>query len=236
MRLGSYESKEHQDMVRDLLKGSFQNTAFVVYAPDGKTKLTRSGRGPQHALGREVIESMEKIAKKYKQKGDDKDAILQDFHSFKQSLNVAAADQRLLVLIVAEGEKLAEAQKQVQKVFTDKETIGKFHYDTLSRETDRQWNKKLTNSELKPSFVIVRPDTYGQEGEVIAQLPINSTATEIKTALLKGNKAYNSDEERKTYNEHVKEGRAKGITFENTMPPGEDRDGDGKIDPKRTRK
>jgi len=38
-------------MVRSLLRGTFQNTAFVVYAPDGKTKLTRSGRGPHHAFG-----------------------------------------------------------------------------------------------------------------------------------------------------------------------------------------
>ncbi|NNE93410.1 MAG: hypothetical protein HKN23_17330, partial [Verrucomicrobiales bacterium] len=50
MRLESYESKEHQDMVRTFLNGSFANTAFCLLSPDGKERLSGSGRGPEQAL------------------------------------------------------------------------------------------------------------------------------------------------------------------------------------------
>ena len=104
VRLGTYESKQTQDRIRDLLDGTVQNTAFVIYAPDGKTKLTRSGRAPELVFGsgrlmnrngssnEAVIKGMEKIAAKYEVKGDLAQAELQDFDSFKQPLNIAASE------------------------------------------------------------------------------------------------------------------------------------------------
>lgn len=231
VRLGTYESEEHQTMVRSLLNGTFQNTAFVVYAPDGKTKLTRSGRSPKHAFGADTVAEMETISEKFKVKGDTKDAVLQDFHSFKQSLNVASADQRLLLLTSAPTSKEKSALKEVQTVFVDKEIQGRFHFDTLSK-TDKDWRKTVTGEKADSGFFIVQSGTYGMEGKVLKELPINSSAEVIKKALLEANADFAESEVRKNYNEHVKEGFKEGIEFENTMPPGEDRDGDGVIDKK----
>ena len=235
VRLGTYESEEHQKIVRSLLNGSFQNTAFVVYAPDGKTKLTRSGRSPQHAFGRNVIEGMEDITKEYKSKGSQKDATLQDFHSFKQSLNVASADQRLLVLTSAPNNKKQAAEKIIQQVFSYKEIAGRFHFDTLS-SGDSEWPSALKGGSSEHGFVIVQSGEFGMTGKVVKQLPLDSSAASIKDALLKLNKAFAESEKRKNYSSHVKEGRQKGVNFENTMPPGEDRDGDGVIDKKNHRR
>lgn len=235
VRLGTYESKEHQDMVRDLLRGSFQNTAFVVYAPDGKTKLTRSGRGPHHAFGRDTLSSMEKIVDDYKQKGKTKDAILQDFHSFKQSLNVASADQRLLLLTVASESKQQDSLEIAQQVFVDKDVTGRFHFDTIGQD-EKDWTENIKGSKASEGFYIVRAGAFGLKGEVMESLPLSSSADSLKEALLKANADYAKSEERKTYNEHVKAGRKEGIEYLNTMPPGEDRDGDGKIDPKPERR
>jgi hypothetical protein len=50
VRLESYESKEHQDMVRSFLDGRFENTAFCILAPDGKERLSGTGRSPNAGL------------------------------------------------------------------------------------------------------------------------------------------------------------------------------------------
>lgn len=234
VRLGTYESKEHQDIVRDLLKGSFQNTAFVVYAPDGKTKLTRSGRVPKSAFGDDTISEMSKIVNKYKQRGASNDAVMQDFHSFKQSLNVASADQRLLLLTVASEKQQKEALISVQQIFVDEELKGRFHFDTIG-EDEKDWTDNIKGSKASEGFYIVRSGTFGQEGEVMGQLALDSNVESIKKALLEANSVYAKSEERKTYNQHVKEGRKKGIDYLNTMAPGEDRDGDGVIDKRRKR-
>lgn len=234
VRLGTYESKEHQDMVRELLRGTFQNTAFMIYAPDGKTKLTRSGRGPHHAFGNDSVGGMNTIAAKYKTKADTKDAILQDFHSFKQSLNVASADQRLLLFSIPTKSTANKESASLRKVFNDKDISGRFHFDTAAK-TDAEWSKAIEGDKQKSGHFIIRPGKFGMTGTVMAELPLKSSPELIKTTLLKCNATYAKTEKRKTYSSHVSEGKRKGIEFENTMPHGEDRDGDGKIDPKRER-
>lgn len=235
VRLGTYESKEHQDMVRKLLRGTFQNTAFIVYAPDGKTALTRAGRGPHHAFGKDTEKGMADIAKKYKPKATTKNAVLTDFHSFKQSLNVAAADQRLLVYTVASQNQLSSTLSKVKAVFNDPAISGRFFYDTVSKG-DEKWASKLKGVTKKTGVFIIRSGKYGTDGTVMKELPLNATKEQIKKALITANAEYAKTEKRKVYNEHVSAGKKEGVNFENTMPPGEDRDGDGKIDPKRGRR
>ena len=231
VRLGSYESKEHQDMVRDLLRGTFQNTAFVVFAPDGKTKLTRSGRSPNHAFGRDVIVGMAKIANQYKPKGTLDDSTLTDYHSFKQSLNAASADQRLLVLSVASKSQQPSVQSSLQKVFNDKDVSGKFFYD-MANKGDEKWATNIKGITQKSGIFIIRSGKFGTSGTVMKQLPLNSKPEAIKAALATANAKYAKTEKRKVYSEHISDGRKEGVEYQNEMPPGEDRDGDGKIDPK----
>ena len=87
-------------MVRELLQGRFENTAFCVFAPDGKTRLSGTGRSPLNGLGvnrrpsvksekeakvdnAKAIRAMNAIVKKYPAKADLSDALVSDFHSFK---------------------------------------------------------------------------------------------------------------------------------------------------------
>lgn len=231
VRLGSYESKEHQDMVRDLLRGTFQNTAFVVYAPDGKTTLSRSGRSPNHAFGRNVEAGMAKIADKYPAKAPLDKATITDFHSFKQSLNVAAADQRLLVYSAKAVKMPKNAKQNLQDVFNDPEVRGRYFFDEMGKD-DKLWNTKIKGETEGSGIFIIRPGKYGTDGVVVKKLAWDATVNEMKTALKNANTEYAKTEQRKVYSEHVSAGRKDGVDYKNTMPPGEDRDGDGKIDPR----
>ena len=113
-------------MVRGFLNGRFENTAFCILAPDGKKRLSGTGRSPQMAFGlgrggdvsdnEATLKRLDAVAKPYPVAGSTAAAVVPDFHSFKQALNVASGDQRLLVFSVAAKKDRAAVNKTIQQV------------------------------------------------------------------------------------------------------------------------
>ncbi len=246
VRLETYESKEHQDLIRKFLNGRMENTAFCILDPKGEEQLTRASRSPASVLGaegrgpgatkgtnEEVIAEMKGIASSYRPRGNDDEMLLQDFHSFRQALNVASGDQRLLVFIAAGEREQSSARSNLRPVFADDEVIGRFHLDFGDPEEDSEWASSLTNLKSKSGIIVIQADTFGQKGEVVAQLPITAGKAAIKATLLSANESFAASEKRKVYSDHVAEGRRENIFFETVMPFGEDHDGDGEIDTRR---
>ena len=228
-------------MVRELLNGALANTAFCVFDPKGEKRLSRTGRGPAMGLSSKrgpnrrtgddaVIEKMHEIASKYKPTGEDSETILQDFHSFRQALNVASADQRLLVFVNAEEKEARKVSSELQNVFSDEDIVGKFHLNFLNQSKDKNWSKAIKGASKKEGIAIIKAGTFGLEGQLVELLPLSNDAKKIKTALLAANEKFAANEKRKNYSSHVRAGKRKGVFFENEIPYGEDRDGDGKID------
>lgn len=233
-------------MVRSLLNGAFANTSFCVFDPQGKERLSRTGRGPAMGLSTarrrggqtdsdtSVIKRMNEIASDFTPTGKAEDIALQDFDTFRQALNVASADQRLLVFVNADKQERGPIESKLKQVFADSDVVGKFHLNFFNEESDKNWSTEIRGSEKeKPGIVIIRSGTYGIDGMVMDQLALDSSADDIKSAMLDANKKFASLEERKTYSKHVTAGRRQRIYFENEIPYGEDRDGDGKIDNQR---
>lgn len=235
VRLGTYESVENQSLIRSLLNGRMENTAFVVFAPDAKTALTRSGRSPKHAFGSDTISSMNALAAKYKPTNNNQQATLSDFNSFKQALNVASADQRLLVYTVSPNDQLPAVKAHLQTIFNDPAITGRFFYD-IAQKQDTQLAKSINNTTQKTGIFIIQPGKYGQTGTALAQLPLDATPETIKKSLLTANTTFANTEKRKIYSQHVSDGKKDNINYLNNVAPGEDRDADGKIDPKRERR
>ena len=229
-------------MVRSFLNGRFENTAFCLLAPDGKKRLSRTGRSPRQGMGggpgrrngggqdSSVIATMGVIAKKYKAKGTESEAVVQDFHTFRQALNVASGDQRLLVFVAASEKPQEKLRNSLRPVFADDAVIGRYHVDFSDREADAKWADAVTGGKNKAGLFIIQADEFGMEGKVLERLPLDAGAGEIKAALAKANARFAKSETRKVYSDHVMEGRRERVHFENGMPYGEDRDGDGKID------
>ena len=168
------------------------------------------------------------IADDYRAKGKSEAAAVPDFPNFRLGLNVASADQRVIILISGTEKEIKEARKSISAVSNDPEIIGRFHYDF---ETDpKTWTGILTGSKSKSGIKIIVPDTYGQKGRIIKSLPLETKAEKLKAALLKANETFVKTTEKKNYQNHVQEGRRKGVKWTMPMEFGEDRDGDGKID------
>ncbi|MEM7011009.1 MAG: hypothetical protein AAF585_05945 [Verrucomicrobiota bacterium] len=229
-------------MIRTFLNGRFANTAFCILDPNGEERLTRSGRAPVQALAgfgassedsqslAKAVEGMNRIASEYEAKGADKDMTLQDFHTFRQALNVASGDQRLLLFVVASETERAKATTNLREVMSDGEIIGKFHVDIANPETDAEWGESISDEKGPNGFVIIHADQFGLEGTALNHLPLTANGEEIKKALLAANEKFAEAEKRKDYGDHLVAARRGGVFFENEMPYGEDRDGDGQID------
>ncbi|WP_018970501.1 hypothetical protein [Rubritalea marina] len=235
VRLETYESESTQQRIRSLLDGKMKNTAFVVYSPDASEKLTRSGRSPYRIFGggdgnnASVIAGMEKIASRYPQRNTQEAPLLQDFDSFKQALNVAAADQRLLVLSI--GAK-PETVATLRKVANHPELAGRLHFDQVG-DGDRGWQSKVGVETLSQGIVVIQADRFGQTGRVVQEVALNTSSDVLSKTLVQLHAQYRMREERQHYGNHIRQGRREGINYHNSMPHGEDHDGDGKIDSKR---
>jgi len=50
IRVETYESKRSEAMVRQLLRGKFENTSMAIFNPDGTEQLTRGARSPEQVF------------------------------------------------------------------------------------------------------------------------------------------------------------------------------------------
>ena len=107
--------------------------------------------------------------------------------------------------------------------------LGRFHADFVG-EGDEKWADAVDGEKSKSGLFVIRADQFGQKGSVVRQLAADAEADKIKAALLAANAEFAKTEKRKVYSDHVAQGRRERVYFENGMPYGEDRDGDGKID------
>lgn len=228
MRIDSYETKEHQEYVRTFLDGRFENSAFCLLAPNGQDWLTRGGRGPEMVLGeRSSVIRMKTVAAKYPDRKDGSQALMQDFFSVRQALNVASADQRVLVLVNGSSKQIDSLRTSLQSVANDKRIVGRFHFDF---DTSDDWHKQIEGRKLDAGILLVRPGEFGLDGTVMSDLPLDTSSAEIIKAMLTANSEFARTTKKKVYSSHVSKGTRLGVYFESVVPYGEDRDGDGKID------
>ena len=226
VRIDSYESEENQKIVRSHLGGRFENTAFCVIAPDGKERLTRSGRGPQH-ISRD-FDDIAAIADRYKSRGDILNSHIPDFNSFALALNVSSADQKILLLIAGDEDEIVVAGKRIRSVVWNKNVMGRFNYDFESDSSS--WTGPLSSKSEGSGFHLIRPGAFGLEGKIVMSLSLNASNSNLLKAMVVANRDYAKSTKKKIYSSHVVEGRRQGKRIEMAVPFGEDRDGDGKID------
>src|SRR4029079_13149972 len=73
VRLATYEDPVEAKFVQRLVRtgsGELENTAFCLFAPDGKSRLSRAGRGINHIYSdpAQMAVEMKAVAEKYRPK------------------------------------------------------------------------------------------------------------------------------------------------------------------------
>ncbi|MEM6916434.1 MAG: hypothetical protein AAF491_07690, partial [Verrucomicrobiota bacterium] len=128
------------------------------------------------------------------------------------------------------AEEIEAARVTLEPVMADPEVIGKFHVDLAGPSENRAPREHIEGSLETSGFHLIRSGTYGIRGRVVAHLPFGSSAARIQETLLTENASFAETEQRKAYADHVVAGLKEGVYFEQAIPYGEDRDGDGKKD------
>lgn len=231
-RLDPYESKKHQEWVRKFLNGRFANTVFCLLAPDGEDMLSRAGRSPSQVFGtaQELYQEMDEVLGDHRARKMDEPALVPDFHSLDESINVASCDQRPLVLIVSETDAEEETlRERLRSVSSHASMLGRFHYDFAKAGAD---GLSDVSGARGPGIYLVESDKYGLSGKTLERFDTRASEAELLEALAPVGARFAEERKPKDYQAHVRAGSRDGIAFEQEIPPGEDRDGDGVPDAK----
>jgi len=217
----TYQDKAEYDFMENILgvkPGTLPNTVFCILGPDGKTRLSRSGRGPffAYANSATMAAGMKFLAKEYPlaSKNVFTDTQLPTVNKIDVALNVAACDNRpLLVSVAADKVQLAQVDSSLLKLAWSEEFAGQFVY---SSTTERKDLKPLAGAGDSSAILIVEPGTYGVSGKVIGQLDAGASADEIQQALAKALKEFTPQV--KSHKAHIQTGYNLGIEWETIVP------------------
>lgn len=218
-RLVTYESDEEGEFLASIggsRKLEVANTTFVFLAPDGKTKLTNSGRSPRQAFtGTEeetlagLLKAMKKISARYP--GNGATANLRPVPyavDVRRALNVAACDtQPLIIVSVKDDAKRKSIEETLAKLAWSEEFRGRFAFAKADNVADL---KNIANTPKSDSVMIVQPGTYGLKGDLIAASR-SLDATGLAKAMTRGLAVFNKEPMSR---QQIRAGVRDGITWD----------------------
>lgn len=221
IRLATYESKEEAKYMETIFLGKggvLANTVFCILAPDGKKKLVRPGRSPQFAFSNasQMAGQMSRLAAQYPRASQNalSDTHLPQLKKVDVALNVAACDNRPLVVTVASSqEQLNEVNQKLLKKAWSEKLAGQFVYASTVKRTDL---KALAGANDSSAILLVEPDAFGLSGKVVAQLDASATDANIEMALAKAIKDFQPYA--KSHRQHLQLGHQLGIEWETAIP------------------
>jgi hypothetical protein len=210
VRLATYENPLENVFLKNLVRtgsGELENSAFAIFAPNGKDKLVRSARGPQNVFAdsNEMAKKLEVLAATYSGKQIEC-RTLPVVDSVKLGLIVAAADSLPLVILNEDQTNLTE----LAKLAWSTEYVGRFIYAVA--KTPEDW-KRVGNENSMKGIAVVQPETFGREGKILAAADSTDGWAQ---ALNQGLKNFQRNE--KTSRTHLKAGREAGVFYEPATP------------------
>jgi hypothetical protein len=216
VRLATYEDQNEAEFLKGLVKtrsGELENSSFAILDPDGKRKLTTSGRGPRRlfADANALAEDLTRLAKPFADKSAP--ASLPVVANVRLAIDIAAADNLPLVILVGEGPTREALSDKVAPLVWGKDFIGRFTFVLADSDKDLV---RVSGARSKAGLLVVQPDQFGLAGKVLAQESEEATAEEVRAALRKGVEAF----ARKPVADrsHIRQGREAKIFWNTPIP------------------
>lgn len=225
IRLATYESQAEANFMKKIYvgrTGDLENTTFAILAPDGRKKLTRTGRAPFHEYrdARRMATGMNEIAKRYDVHSDVnvKDAPLPIADSLDIGLNISSADVLPMIVIVANQEsELKALHDKVRPLAWSDDLIGQFTY---AQVTDPKQLKPLTGiegpREELTGILVVKPGQFGLSGKVLGQFDTNIDSSSLNHKLMQIVQTFERIE--KVRRTHIQQGIQVGVEWDSAIP------------------
>lgn len=229
VRPATYESEEEAKFLLDLFGGAggqLQNTIFAVLAPDGRTRLARSGRGPSFAFtdGDDMARELERMAERFEPSDEAASRSLPTVTDLRLGLNVAACDSLPLVVGVlrhdddASDDERAAADNALRARLAalcfDERSIGRAHYVVVEGDEGLRAFEGFEGVDAEADVFLLAPDAYGIEAKVLAAT--KSTGEKLVPDVVTGLNGYRP--RAKDARSHVRNARRAGIEWESELP------------------
>ena len=221
IRLATYEDAQEAEFLKTIFSGrtgALENTVFCLLSPDGKTRLSRSGRSPDFAFRTpaEMASSMNRIADQYRALATTAadDLQLPLVKDVRLALNVAACDhQPLIVLLGQDRQTLNSLKSRMTPLAWSDEFIGQYQYVATQ---DRAALSDIDDLSIDSGIVILQPGQFGRGGTVFAELPLDADDETLTDAmsfsiLLKRRQALST-------REHISAGVRAGVKWQTAIP------------------
>ncbi len=221
IRLSTYEDADEAEYMKRLFlprSGVLENTTFSILAPDGKRKLSASGRGPRHMFrnASAMASTMNRIAKQYpaKRSQPDQQPALPLMKDVALALNVAASDNLPLVVINALPDtKATAATALLRQVAWTRPLSGQFVY-ALAKDSKEL--KAISGAKPADQILVIEPGQFGLEGKVLTTFDHAEDAGTAKAKLM--NVTRNFSRQPSSHRSHVRKGIELGIDWESQIP------------------
>jgi len=239
VRPQTYEDPEEAAFLKSTLgrrSGDLENTVFCVFAPDGQERLTRAGRSPQQQFA-DPAKFASFLESSFEPYAGDAEAITQlPLHDeLALALNVASCDSVPLVVLTAESaQELARLEQRVAALAWTGGYVGRQHFVsqiTAPIEDDAagedapaaDQGARATDLELEHGVTIVQAGPYGLTAQVLHHVPPSADPAELAEALTHAYAAH--DPAQKERQEHVRNARRNGISWDSEIPVTDSRAG-----------
>ena len=222
IRTATYEDKEEAEFLKRTFVmragGTLRNFGYCVLSPDGQQKLRRSDRGPNFVYenSNAMAADLRRIASQYRGKTIRGNSMppVPCMKSVRLGINVASCDGLPSVVVVGQDQReVDELNKKLSGVIWDEGLAGKFIYAATANRNDL---KIVKGAVAKKGILVIRPDTYGLQGQVMTTIAPDVSAEDLKKTLLAAASAFRRNS--KVHGIHVRNGRQSDITWETEVP------------------
>lgn len=219
VRLLTYENEEEAKFLKSLFvgrSGELENTLFALLAPDGKRILAKAHRSPRQGFADagELAETMNRVAQPFADRKEVREPSLPLVANVRLALNVAACDNRPLVILLSEDAPArARLEPLLAKSAWSEPFIGQFIYVAAGSAKELAMIRGI---EPGAGVIVVQPDRYGKEGKLLAQAPADADHAQIANVLRDAVAAHQPVA--KAFPAHIRTGRELGIFWETAIP------------------
>lgn len=211
VRLATYEDAEEAALLKGMARtgsGELENTVFGILAPDGKTKLIRASRSPDHSFrdAADMAAGLNRIAKQF-DATRFVGASLPTVATVKLAVNVAAAESEMLVIAYdPDAEGVRKLEERLNGAAWKDALIGRFVYAST---TDAKDLKLIDGAKASPGYILVEPERFGRKATVVGQLDSAVTRADLAGALKDAYATRRIGE--RNYKEHIRDGQRLGV-------------------------
>jgi hypothetical protein len=210
IRLATYESAQEAELLKKIFlgrSGQLENTVFAILSPDGSKQLVRPGRSPEMSFrdAEDLADQMRTISKRYPTKTVQESLPMMT--DLRLALNIAACDQRPLLVVVQDSQAVAQLELHrrdwLQQDFAGSAILALASPGEIFRRIGTQ---------VKSGILVVDPGPFGDSGRIVARFNWDASTSGIAAALSP------SDSKSKSIREHVREGHRRGVHWDTVIP------------------